>query len=71
MGGEYYHNVEEIRDGLKRQLVEPLKWQDCADEVAKSMHGHSAFLEAGPGKQLRAMMRRVNQEAWAKMSALE
>ena len=45
--------------------------EGCAAEVAKSMHCHKFFLEAGPGKQLKAMMRRVDQEAWAKMSALE
>ena len=40
-------------------------------EAIKPMHCIAGFIETGPGKQLKAMMRRVDQDAWSKMIVLE
>jgi len=69
--GIYFYSVEEIRQLLKRQLVEPVRWEQCMEEVCKPFHNHTAYVESGPGKQLKAMMRRCDQEAWSKMTTLE
>ena len=63
--------VEEIRSLLKRQLMEPVRWEQCMEEVTKPFHNHTAYIESGPGKQLKAMMRRIDQDAWGKMTTLE
>jgi len=69
--GEYYMNADHIRTLLKRQIVEPVRWEQSMDEATKLMHGHTGYIETGPGKQLKAMMRRINQEAWNKMIVLD
>ena len=56
---------------LKRQLVEPVRWEQAMEEATKPFHNHTAYIETGPGKQLKAMMRRIDQEAWGKMTVLE
>ena len=69
--GGFFTSVEEIRTLLKRQLVEPVRWEQAMEEATKAHHNHTAYIETGPGKQLRAMMRRIDQEAWGKMTVLE
>ena len=69
--GTYYQSVDDIRALLKRQLVEPVQWERTMDEVVKGWQQLSAFVETGPGKQLKAMMRRIDQDAWGKMTVLE
>ena len=69
--GEYYMDVEHIRTLLKRQIVEPVRWEHSMQEATKLMHGHTGYIETGPGKQLKAMMRRIDQDAWSKMIVLD
>lgn len=69
--GEYFYSVEHIKELLKRQLVEPVKWEQSMEEATKPFHNHTAYIETGPGKQLKAMMRRINQDCWSKMTNLE
>jgi len=69
--GIYFYSVEEIRTLLKRQLMEPVRWESIIEEVTKPFHYHTAFIESGPGKQLKAMMRRIDQDSWGKMTTLE
>jgi len=69
--GQYFMNPSHIRALLKRQIVEPVRWEQCMREATKSSHGHAGYIESGPGKQLKAMMRRIDQEAWSKMIVLE
>jgi len=69
--GEYYMNADHIRTLLKRQIVEPVRWEQSMEEATKLMHGHTGYIETGPGKQLKAMMRRINQDAWSKTIVLE
>jgi len=67
--GAPYDSVDEIKALLKRQLLEPVKWEQGIVHLVGA--GHAAYVEPGPGKQLKAMMRRIDQPAWAKMVTLE
>jgi len=67
--GKPYTSVDEIKQLLKRQLLEPVKWEQGTKDLIAS--GHSQYVEPGPGKQLKAMMRRIDQDAWNKTITLE
>ena len=69
--GVYFQSVANIRELLKRQLVEPVQWEKAMDECVHGWQRMSAYIETGPGKQLKAMMRRIDQDAWGKMTVLE
>ena len=58
-----------IKTLLKRQLLEPVKWEQGTLDLIKG--GHAQYVEPGPGKQLKAMMRRIDQDAWNKTITLE
>merc|ERR1719326_2550519 len=67
--GKPYTSVGEIKDLLKRQLLESVKWEQGTKDLISG--GHTQYVEPGPGKQLKAMMRRIDQNAWNKMITLE
>ncbi len=67
--GKPYTSVDEIKSLLKRQLLEPVKWEQGTKDLITG--GHSQYVEPGPGKQLKAMMRRIDQASWNKMITLE
>jgi len=67
--GKPYTSVDEIKQLLKRQLLEPVKWEQGTKDLIAG--GHSQYVEPGPGKQLKAMMRRIDQDAWNKTITLE
>lgn len=67
--GKPYGSVDEIRSLLKRQLVEPVKWEQGTKDLITL--GCASYVEPGPGKQLKAMMRRIDQDAWSKTTTLE
>ena len=67
--GMPYESVDEIKSLLKRQLMEPVKWEQGIQHLVSQ--SHAAYMEPGPGKQLKAMMRRIDQPAWAKMITLD
>ena len=65
-----YTSVDEIRALLKRQLLEPVQWEQGTRHLVKNLQC-AQYVEAGPGKQLKAMMRRIDQDAWNKTITLE
>jgi len=67
--GKPYTSAVEIKTLLKRQLLEPVKWEQGTQDLIKL--GHAQYVEPGPGKQLKAMMRRIDQDAWGKTITLE
>lgn len=69
VSGKPYTSVDEIKSLLKRQLLEPVKWEQGTKDLITG--GHTQYVEPGPGKQLKAMMRRIDQNAWNKMITLE
>eukprot|EP00316_Scyphosphaera_apsteinii_P008270 CAMPEP_0119322642 /NCGR_PEP_ID=MMETSP1333-20130426/58743_1 /TAXON_ID=418940 /ORGANISM="Scyphosphaera apsteinii, Strain RCC1455" /LENGTH=468 /DNA_ID=CAMNT_0007329919 /DNA_START=30 /DNA_END=1436 /DNA_ORIENTATION=+ len=64
-----YANVDEIKELLKRQMLEPVKWEQGTKHLIQL--GCSQYIEAPPGRQLKAMMRRINQGAWSTTTNLE
>jgi [acyl-carrier-protein] S-malonyltransferase len=67
--GKPYESVEEIKTLLKRQLLEPVRWEQGTQHLVTI--GCKQYVEAGPGKQLKAMMRRIDQDAWSKTITLD
>ena len=47
--GKPYTSVDEIKALLKRQLLEPVKWEQGTKDLISL--GHKQYVEAGPGKQ--------------------
>eukprot|EP00930_Biecheleria_cincta_P034003 TRINITY_DN23534_c0_g1_i1.p1 TRINITY_DN23534_c0_g1~~TRINITY_DN23534_c0_g1_i1.p1 ORF type:complete len:1175 (+),score=200.14 TRINITY_DN23534_c0_g1_i1:265-3525(+) len=54
---------------LTRQLCSPVLWEPSVRAMLKD--GLEEFYEVGPGKQLKAMMKRIDQSAWNNTTSLE
>jgi [acyl-carrier-protein] S-malonyltransferase len=54
--GESSLDVEEIQSAICRQMTSPVLWQQIVSSMLRS--GAGLFLEVGPGKVLRGLMRR-------------
>jgi [acyl-carrier-protein] S-malonyltransferase len=53
--------VAEIRDGLKRQVTAPVRWEESMRVLLAN--GVRTFIEVGPGKALTGLMRQIDREA--------
>lgn len=49
-------------DFMKQQLTSPVLWEQSMQDLTSG--GAKEFFECGPNKQLKAMMKRINQTAW-------
>jgi [acyl-carrier-protein] S-malonyltransferase len=58
---EYYTSTEQIRQGLVRQLVEPILWQKCVERLIAD--GIEKFYEIGPNRVLTGLMKRIHRKA--------
>ena len=54
-----YETVEQIRDGLKRQLYSPVRWAETIGFMIE--HGTGRIVECGPGKVLAGLNRRIDR----------
>ncbi|MGA2173097.1 MAG: ACP S-malonyltransferase [Sedimentisphaerales bacterium] len=61
INAEYYASAAQIREGLTKQLVQPIYWQKCVERLFAD--GVDTFYEIGPGKVLTGLMRRINRRA--------
>jgi len=59
--GEIYKSPDDIREGLIQQLVSPVKWELCVNNILRDKH--EVLYELGPRNQLAAMVRRQNPKA--------
>ena len=50
-------SARQIRDGLKRQVTSPVRWEDSMRTLTAA--GASLMIEAGPGKVLSGLMRQI------------
>mmetsp|Transcript_83118 Transcript_83118/g.238791 ORF Transcript_83118/g.238791 Transcript_83118/m.238791 type:complete len:430 (-) Transcript_83118:44-1333(-) len=53
----------ELNYDLASQVSQPVLWQQTVEEMLKN--GITEFYECGPMKQLKAMMKRIGQDAWS------
>jgi [acyl-carrier-protein] S-malonyltransferase len=56
-----YNNVDKIKLSLVKQLFNPVKWTQTINLL--STKGINLFIEAGPGKVLTGLNKRINKEA--------
>lgn len=61
ISAEYYISAEQIRQGLVRQLVEPILWQKCMERLMTD--GVEKFYEIGPNRVLTGLMKRIYRKA--------
>ena len=55
--GRFITGAGDVRESLVRQLTMPLLWEDCVKAVAGE--GCGVIVEAGPGKVLSGLMKRI------------
>ena len=60
--GEPFKDAQEIRALLPRQLVEPVKWEPTLKAIIAS--GKNELYELGPGAQIKAMVKRLDNAVW-------
>lgn len=58
-------DVEKIKDALVRQLFCPVRWSDIVEKMAAE--GITIQVEAGPGKVLSGLVRRINKSLTAQV----
>ncbi len=54
-----YESVEQIRDGLRRQLFSPVRWAETIRFMIE--YGTTKIVECGPGKVLAGLNRRIDK----------
>ena len=55
------HSAAEVRDGLKRQVTSPVRWEQSMRYLREK--GVELFIEVGPGKVLTGLLRQIDREA--------
>ena len=56
-----YNEIENVKLALVKQLFNPVMWTQSIKSL--SLKGIDLFIEAGPGKILTGLNRRINKEA--------
>jgi len=54
-----YESAEKVRDGLRRQLFNPVRWTETIELMIAS--GATKIIECGPGKVLAGLTRRIDK----------
>lgn len=58
--GEYFADAAEIRRGLVRQVVSPVRWVACVERMIED--GIRLFVELGPGNMLAGLIRDIDNK---------
>ncbi len=56
----FYTDAEQIREGLVKQLVQPILWQKCMEKLLDA--GVEKYYEIGPGRVLTGLMKRIRRK---------
>merc|ERR1711865_815972 len=64
-----YKSVADIKKNLPLQLVSSVHWQQTMEKFAKS--DLEAYIEPGPGQQLKAMLKRVDADQAGKLTNIK
>ena len=68
--GKPYDDAAQIRTLLEEQMVGAVLWEQSVAHM-RAHHACARYVETGPGKQLKAMMRRIDNDAWQATSVLD
>ena len=60
--GRPYSSIEEIRVLLADQVTQPVLWETSTRNILE--HRPLTFVEVGPGKQLKAMLKRIDKDSF-------
>lgn len=58
--GSYESDPEEIKENLIKQITSPVLWSSSMERLLAD--GHTVFVEAGPKKVLKGLMRDINKD---------
>lgn len=61
--GEPFRDAKHIKEMLPRQLVEPVRWEGTLKNLVAA--GKTQLYELGPGAQIKAMVRRIDNSVWS------
>ena len=64
-----FPDAASIRPLLKRQLCEPVRWEDTLRTLIGA--GKNSMYELGPNKQIRSMVKRVDGDVWKAFTNVE
>lgn len=59
LDAQYHSEPDAIRESLYRQLVNPVRWQECVQRMIADGCDH--FWEVGPNRHLTGMMRKIDR----------
>lgn len=57
-------SAAEIRTQLAEQVTKPVLWEMSIRNMIKDSCSESVFIELGPGKQLKAMLKRISRDSF-------
>ena len=63
-------NMFKMKDLLAEQIVKPVLWEQCIKHMIDT-YGTENYIQIGPEKQLKAMMKRINRTAFRNTNCFE
>ena len=67
--GRPYSSAAEIKAELSKQLTSPVLWDTSVQQMARD--GITTFYETGPARQLKSMMRRIDNNLFKATTSVE
>ena len=67
--GQPYTTANEIRESLAVQVIRPVLWESVLQRILQDVPCVQ-FVQLGPGEQLKAMLRRIDKDAYKQCQAI-